>query len=357
MPLRAGSGEKVARTGGSVARTMRVGFDVSPLHRPHPRGVVRVVAGLVAALERRGTLEVVRLVPGSGAHSARWRQVDLPRAERRLGLDGIHSCVSAFPLRGAGKRVATIHELPWLHGVVENAGWRHRLWARLGPRRADLVMTATECTARDVRAYSGVDVRRVRVVPWGLDAVFAGAARADDEAVLARRGLRHGCYVLCAGGGRAKKRAETALRGAVELARRGGPRLSVVLTGPIDPRLAIEGGAQFAGDVADAELAALYRGAAAVAVLARSEGFGLPVLEAHAGGAPVLVTRGGAQAEVAGTAGIPVDPDDAGSVAEGLERALASTDADRAARVERAREFTWDRSAALVESAWAELLA
>jgi len=336
---------------------MRVGFDVSPLHRPHPRGVVRVVAGLVEALERRGKLEVVRLAPEPGAHSARWRQVELPRAEARLGLAGIHSCVSSFPLRGAGKRVATIHELPWLHGVAENAGWRHRMWARLGPRRADLVMTATETTARDVRAYSGVDARRVRVVPWGLDAVFAGGARTDDEAVLARCGLRRGAYVLCAGGGRAKKRAEAASRGAVELARRGGPRLAVVVTGPVDPRVAGEGGAQFAGDLSDADLAALYRGAAAVGVLARSEGFGLPVLEACAAGTPVLVTLGGAQAEVAGIGGIPVDPDDAGSVAEGLGRALASTGADRTARVARAAEFTWDRSAALVESAWAEFLA
>lgn len=334
---------------------MRVGFDVSPLHRPHPRGVARVVAGLVDALERRGRLEVVRLAPAPGAHAARWRQVELPRAESRLGLAGIHACVSAFPLRGAGKRVQTIHELPWLHGVAENAGWRHRLWARLGPRRADLVLTATEATARDVRSWSGVDARRVRVVPWGLDAVFAGTPRADDAAVLARRGLTPRGYVLCAGGGRAKKRPEAALQGAVELARRGGPRLAVAVTGPIEAHVAADGGATFVGEVSDEDMAALYRHAAAVAVLARSEGFGLPALEACAAGTPVLVTRGSAQAEVAGTSGIAVDPDDARDVADGLARAIAGRDDVRAARSARAAEFTWDRSAALVEAAWAEI--
>lgn len=330
---------------------MRVGFDVSPLHRPHPCGVVRVVAGLVGALERRGRIEVVRLAPDPSTGSARWRQVELPRAEARLALDGVHCCVSAFPLRGAGKRVSTVHELPWLHGVAENAGWRHRLWARLGPSRADAVVTATERTARDVRAYSGADERRVRVIPWGHDGFGA-----QDPGALERLGLARGGYVLCAGGGRAKKRPESALRGAVELARRGGPSLAVVVTGAVERDTATRaGGAHFVGDVDDATLAALYAGAAAAAVLAPSEGFGLPALEACAAGTPVLVTRGSAQAEVAGAGGIAVDADDATSVADGLARALASGDAERAARVARAAEFTWDRSAALVEELWADL--
>jgi len=344
-------------TGGRVAPPMRLGFDVSPLHRPHPRGVVRVVAGLVDALESRGRIEVVRLSPESGLSSPRWRQVELPRIEARLGLDGIHSMLSAFPLRGAGRRVQTIHELPWLHGVTENAGWRHRLWAHIGPRRADRVVTATEATARDVRMYSGIGPERIRVVPWGLDPCFGPSARGADEAVLARFDLRTRAFVMCAGGGRTKKRADTAIAGAVALARRGGARLTVVITGAVEVLVARDGGARFVGEVTDAELAALYRSAAAVLVLARSEGFGLPVLEAGAAGTPVVVARGTAQAEVAGMAGIPVDPDDSESVADGLLRALASNASDAERRRARAAEFTWDRAASLVESMWSEILA
>jgi glycosyltransferase involved in cell wall biosynthesis len=114
---------------------------------------------------------------------------------------------------------------------------------------------------------------------------------------------------------------------------------------------------RFLGELADADLAALYRNAAAVAVLARSEGFGLPALESLACGTPVIVPRESAQAEVAGDAGIPVDADDAASVAEGIARALVVDAQQRAHGVARAAEFTWDRSAALVEAAWMELTA
>src|SRR5262245_14997149 len=102
---------------------MRVGFDVSALTHPHSRGLTRVAAGLVPALERGGRTEVVRLAPERGVRLRSWRQRDLPRLAR--GLAGLHSFTSAFPLRGPGARVQTIHELPWRHGVAENAGLRH----------------------------------------------------------------------------------------------------------------------------------------------------------------------------------------------------------------------------------------
>ncbi len=347
--------EKAARKVASVAGPMRVGFDVSVLHRPHPRGIVRAVRGLTDALERRGRIEVVRLAPKRDAHLARWRQVELPRFEARAGLAGIHSCLSSFPLSGRGRRVQTIHELPWLHGVAENAGWRHRLWARIGPLRADVVLTATEATARDVRAYSGARATRVHVVPWGVDPVFTPQARPDDAAILARHGLTARGYVLCPGAGRAKKRPEDALAGAAALARRGGPCLAIAVTGQAQLDAVMSGGLTLLGELDDGELAALYRHAAATAVLARSEGFGLPVLESFASGTPVVVRAGGAQAEVAGAAGIAVDTRDPESLAGGFARALAATPEQRAACVARAAEFSWDRCAAGVEMLWLEL--
>lgn len=340
---------------------MRLGFDVSPLVRPHPPGVVRATRGLVEALEAgAGELDIVRLAPEPDEDLRAWRQRRLPALARDQDLDGIHSPVSAFPWRGPGLRLQTVHELPWRHGVKENADLRHRLWAALGSRRADLVI----CPSRHVARHLG---GRADVCPWGVEARFADEPPPGevDELLLARYRLVEDPLALCLGAVRAKKDLAALLRGLAELRRRDGPRVHAVVTGPdtLDLRrdlgtaskLGLARYVSTPGTVEDAHLPGLLRLAALVPVLSRSEGFAFPVLEALACGAPVLVPPDSAQSELAGPAGIVVEPADAASVADGIERALAERESGRAARLERASAFTWERCAAQVETLWSAL--
>jgi len=346
---------------------MRVGFDTSVLARPHPPGLVRVVAESLAELERRGAIDVVRLIPPEGAKLARWRQTELPRAVRRAGLAGVHSFVSAFPLRGPGKRVQTIHELPWKHGVRENADLRHRLWAGPLTVRADAIVTGTRAVARDLGKPLAEEGGKVHVVPWGVGRSFAEepAPGTVDEVVLARYRLPERPLVLCLGAVRAKKNLAAVLRGVARLAERGGETVHVVVTGADTPdlrrdlglvaRLGISGQVSTPGVIEEADLPGLLRLAAVVPVLSRSEGFGLPVLEALACGTPVIVPAGSAQAEVAGEAGFRVDPDDADAVADALARAVREREELRYVLPERARRFPWSRTAEGIERIWEAL--
>ena len=112
----------------------------------------------------------------------------------------------------------------------------------------------------------------------------------------------------------------------------------------------------WAGEVPDAELAALYRGARCVLYPSLYEGFGLPVLEAMACGAPVVTSRGTAMEEVAGDAAVLADPRDASALADGNRRRRARERDELVRRgLERAREFTWSRAADGVEAVWREL--
>jgi glycosyltransferase involved in cell wall biosynthesis len=351
---------------GSYSGTLprvKVGFDVTPLVRPTPRGVVRVTWGLVEALERRSNLEVVRLAPPDGANLNAWRRGAIPRQVREHGLDGVHSMFSAFAVRAPCRRVQTIHELPWLAGVKENAGIVHRAWARIGPAFADAVVCPTEHVAARARRYAWLGGAKVRAIPWGVDPAFAPLPPpgAVDEVLLDRHRLGEIPFALCLGATRAKKDLAAALRGLAELER----ELRLVVTGAetadlrrdlgLAARLGIAGRVLVLGEVDEADLPGLVRLATAVCVLSRSEGFGLPALEALASGTPAIVARGSAQAEVAGGAGFAVDPGDPAAVAAALARALDERGALRFELPARAARFTWDACAEAVEELWASL--
>ena len=112
------------------------------------------------------------------------------------------------------------------------------------------------------------------------------------------------------------------------------------------------------GFVSDEELAALYAHAAAFCYPSLLEGFGLPVLEAMAAGAPVVTSRGTATEEVLGGCGLAVDPLDAASIADALASLI--DDPEQRARFAtmaraRAAEFTWDRTAELTAAAYREV--
>ena len=100
-------------------------------------------------------------------------------------------------------------------------------------------------------------------------------------------------------------------------------------------------------------------GAAAFVYPSRYEGFGLPLLEAMACGAPVIGARAGAIPEVIGSAGILVDPDDEAEMAAAIGRLM--TDANlangfRRAGRERATEYTWERTARQTTAAYEEAI-
>lgn len=307
-------------------------------------------------------LDVARLEPEGELRA--WRHRRLPELQRELELTGLHSPVSAFAWRGAGKRVQTVHELPWRHGVGENADWRHRMWAALGPWRADGVITPSEFVARDMRRAAAFGARKIRVVPWGVGAPFGDLPEpgAVDEVVLGKYRLGQDPIVLCPGAVRAKKNLAAVLRGVAELRKREAARVQVVVTGEHTPDLRRDLGlvAQLGlsrfvstpGVIDERDWPALMRLAGAVAVLSHSEGFGFPVLEALACGTPVVVPRDSAQSELCASAGIEVDALDPASVAAGIERALAERESLRSAGIERAAEFTWDRCAERVEELW-----
>ncbi len=325
---------------------IRAGIDVSPLQQTRA-GTARYVNGIVGALERRGDVALERLTfggPGKGSALARdswWYLAGLSRRARRL--DVLHCTTFRAPPKSRTPVIATVHDLAIVGFPEYFTAWT-RLYARtlLRPvlRAVDRVIAVSELTKRDVVELAGVPEERIRVVPNATSDAFAPDGRAAE-----------GDYVLAVGTLEPRKNlhrlAAAARRLEVELRVVGATGWGGVEVGG--------DGVVWLGEVSDATLAELYRGALCLAYPSLYEGFGIPVLEAMRCGAPVVTSAGSAMEEVAGGAAELVDPLDPASIADGIERAIARRDELRALGLEQAKRYTWDAAAEATAAVYREL--
>jgi glycosyltransferase involved in cell wall biosynthesis len=299
-----------------------------------------------------------RLIPVSGSPPRRlaW---DLPRAARREAADLLHVTYCAPPAAPCPV-VDTIHDLSFLW----NPAWfspRDRLVLRAGvgftARRAAAVITVSEFCRRDIQARLGIPPERIVVTPEAAGRAGDPAARTDDAAVVRALGVRPP-YLLAVGNLQPRKnlarlveayaavRARDRLPHQLVVAGKAAWRESEIYAAV--GRHALERDVLFPGYVAEGTLAALYRQADLFVFPSLFEGFGLPVLEAMACGTPVVCADRTSLPEVAGEAARLVDPEDAAALSEAIRQVLgdaALRAAMRARGLERARRFTWQRTA------------
>jgi glycosyltransferase involved in cell wall biosynthesis len=276
----------------------------------------------------------------------------------RLDLFHAPDCI---PPRGGYRRlVITVHDLGFLHDPETLTADSRRHYAshiRAAVRRADAVITDSRATRLDLVEQLSVSAEAIAVVPLGVDDVYRPLPAHETTAVLSRFGLDPG-YVLFVGTFEPRKNV-AGLCEAYGCLRRlvpGAPPLLLVghrgwrfeATMERVERLRLGRHVRFLADVTDADLPALYGGAAVFALASHHEGFGLPVLEAMACGVPCVISNRGSLPEVGGGVALEVDPDDPEAMAVAIARVLTDAalrdDVRRRGR-ERAAAFSWTRTA------------
>jgi glycosyltransferase involved in cell wall biosynthesis len=356
----------------------------------------RYAAMLAEGLRERGhEVEVLRprprigrlgkRLPVSMAAVRKWlgyvdKFVLFPRALRTAALQAelVHICdhSNAMYVKSAGKRpvVVTCHDLLAVrcalgHFPEQETGWtgrRLQRWVAGGLRRADVVVCVSEKTRRDVQHVLGVPGERLRVAPNALHWDYRATGPQEREAVLQRLGCGGGRpYFAHVGANHWYKNRFAVLPIFAELRGHAEYRAArLVMAGAALPdefrRWVSARGLE--GDVIEVvgptneELRDLYSGAEALIFPSLEEGFGWPILEAQACGCPAAVADRPPMNEIAGPAGIRIDPADPAGAAAVIKRALSNREALREASLSNAARFERKGMLDMYESVYAELL-
>lgn len=294
-----------------------------------------------------------------------WHRRGWPPIESLTGYaDVVHALHPLLIPAKAAAQVVSVHDLHFLsrpdHSVREIRR-DYPLLAARHARRADAVVTISRATARLIEVTFSVPRERIFVCPPGAPSW----QRLGHVPNLPREG-----YILFVGTLDPRKNVGSLLD-AYALAREREARLPrLIIAGAMAPgadawadrwtRGPLAGHVDYRGYVQDGDREALYAGARLLVLPSLDEGFGMPVLEAMSAGIPVLVSNRGALPEVAGEAGVVVDPDDTDAFAAQLAWLATDDDAAGAAALRglaRARDYTWDAAATELRRAYASAVA
>ncbi len=321
------------------------------------RGIGRYLRAVLRRLVLRDDIELTLLADGLFAQRRRAAYA------RALGHDNFavaghvpknaqlvwHPANGTF-FRSHAPSVATIHDaVPFRYPDPDPKRREHAQRPFLRSAASATRAIAVSAFGRDeLHEMLGLSLERIEVIPHGVEATFSpGAAQPLPKSLEGRR------YLLFVGDPTAEPRKNFGL--LYEAYRNAwpesdGPRLAVA--GPRAPELP---GVVALGELADdlradgnESLRACYRGALALTLASYHETFGMPMLEAMACATPVLASAASALPEIGGDAALYLPPNDARAWTDALLRIAGDEPLAqqlRAAGLERARQFSWERSA------------
>lgn len=293
---------------------------------------------------------------------------------RKRSIDLIHHGGGTMPLLRSRRSVLTIHDLQYLYYPEYFTKTKFRYLKTMVPRSAEaarLVLVPSEFSRRTVIERLNIDPNFVIVVPHGI-----GIREQEEASDIRQQYDLPGPFFVFPAASYPHKNHLLLLEALSRLVK-VRPDIQLVLTGAkawtewsiakemnekirreIEKR-GLTNNVKNLGYVSTGDLDALYREATALTFPSHFEGFGAPVLEAMARGCPVIAANATALPEVIGDNGILVSPDNADDWCEAMDRMiddqeLRSTLSKKG--LERAAEFSWDRSAGILEEAYLHAL-
>ena len=341
----------------------------------HFPGIGRYVVNLAGALKRIAPDLDLMLLRDQSASAQRLSLPDLPALDcatspfapaqqwrvrsilRQPHAALYHSAYYLMPYAPGVPSIVTCYDLipliyPQYFTAAQRFIFRTAHWLAL--RTARVTLAISEATKHDLVRFFHVDPQRVVVTPLAAAGHFRPQSRSENDRVRQQYALP-ARYVLYFGSNKPHKNVPRLVEA---FAKSGTHDQALVIAGHWDERypeakhsaerLDLQDVVRFIGPVPETDLPALYGSAELFVFPSEYEGFGLPVLEAMACGAPVVCGNRSSLPEVAGDAALLCDPRDVDALAGAIERVLTDRDlrfslAQRS--LDRAAQFSWDRVA------------
>jgi glycosyltransferase involved in cell wall biosynthesis len=362
---------------------MRIGIDVRPLSRP-AAGISRAVRNVLQQLQELDAANTYylysdhdfeltlrnghwhkrtggrfSLLPGTA-----WLQTDARKMAVRDRVDVFWGTAHALPLGlpRSVRKVLTVHDVTWVECPETMSMYNrlaHNLLAGRSIREADAICVPSQATRQGLIRHYGRVTKRIEVVHWGIEDNYSYR---DPKAAARRIAEKFGSspdYLCTVGTVSPRKNLGTLIEtfrilrddyqcdAHLLIAGAKGWKNSTLYRQLAGSNLT-EREIKFLGYVPEEDMPVLYAGASVFVFPSLYEGFGFPILEAMACGAPVVASNVSSIPEVAGEAALLVDPRQPRQWAQAILRIRSNSSLREhliRSGLSRAAEFTWTETA------------
>ncbi|MFC1658434.1 glycosyltransferase family 4 protein [Candidatus Omnitrophota bacterium] len=264
------------------------------------------------------------------------------------------------------KKVLTIHDLRSLK-IKDKTFPQDILALKRAANHADVCITVSECTKKDIIENLGLAPEKIKVIYEGAEDIFMPMEKSAAESIKEK--YRIDREYLFSLGQVPRKNIERLIRAFSKFKYKSEFILVIGGAGNNGPwneeyrnlaeRLNLKNCVRFIGDIPYEDLPLLYNASEYFVFPSLYEGFGIPVLEAMSCGIPVITSNVSSLPEIAGDAALYVNPYDEVDIARKMEKAVEDKDLRKALvsrGTKRAKEFSWDKMARETLEVYEEVL-
>jgi len=305
-----------------------------------------------------------------------WTKIALPLAlySSKEKPDLFFSPTHYIPRFSPVKRIATIFDLAYFHFpemFKKGDLWKLTNWTKFSVENADHIITISNFSKHDIMKQYKINKEKITVAyPGYSKEIFCPVGNKDKIREILNKYHVKGDYIIFIGTIQPRKnliRLIEAFRNIDDLklvivgktAGEGRQGWMYKDTLEVSRKFGVEDKIIFTGFAPTEDLTYLLNGAVAFILPSLWEGFGIPVVDAMACGIPVIVSNVSSLPEVAGSAGILVDP----YSVDQITQAVRTITSDKKLRIkyirsgtEQAKKFSWDKMAKIVLKVFTEVV-